>query len=87
MDAPEFVYAPRLDKDYRVAWYGIHSTQLHFQQRIKTFDGDCDFEWRDQAVRTLGNGVPTSVKEMLHEMQEFYDYGMDMELELLQQRL
>jgi hypothetical protein len=89
MTTPQFIYAPRDEKHFRIAWYGSHSTQLHFEKRIVTFDDDNDFdvEWVDRDVRTLGGGIPTSVKDMLHEMQDFYAYCMDMKLELLHQEL
>ena len=54
------------------------------------FDLDTDAEWQewqDRDVRTMGGGVPTSMKEMLMEMEDYYHYSIDMELERKLQRM
>ena len=61
-------YQPECDARTRVAWYGGTSTQLHFQQRGITE------KWIDIETRTLGNGIPGGVKQLLHEMEDFYNY-------------
>jgi len=65
------IYQPKCDPNFRIAWYGGESTQLHYER--KTAD-----EWTGIDVRTLGGGVPTGVKELLHEMQDYYDYCITM---------
>jgi hypothetical protein len=35
----------------------------------------------ERHVRTLGGGIPSSMKEMLMEMEDYYHYGIDMEQE------
>lgn len=82
---PDMIYQPSGDKDYRVAWYGIHSNQLHFEKRTLNYvddgaSGSYITEWVDKAVRNLGNGMPTSTKEMLEEMRYFYEDGIDLEI-------
>lgn len=62
------IYQPQCDDRTRVAWYGGTSTQLHFQHRGITE------QWIDIETRTLGNGIPGGVKELLHEMEDFYNY-------------
>jgi len=61
------IYQPKCDPNFRIAWYGGESTQLHYEQNQ-------DGEWTDIDVRTLGGGIPTGVKELLREMQEYYNY-------------
>lgn len=61
-------YQPQCDGRTRVAWYGGTSTQLHFQHR-----GIIE-KWIDIETRTLGGGIPGGVKELLHEMEDFYNY-------------
>ena len=61
-------YQPECDDRTRVAWYGGESTQLHFQHRGITE------KWIDIETRTLGGGIPTGVKELLHEMEDYYNY-------------
>jgi hypothetical protein len=65
------IYQPKCDLKHRIAWYGGESTKLHYERNIAG-------EWTDIDVRTLGGGVPTGVKELLHEMQDYYDYCMTM---------
>ena len=83
-DQPDMVYQPPLDDTYRVAWYGVHSNQLHFEKYVLNdvddgASGSCIKEWVDKAVRNLGN-MPTSTKEMLEEMRNFYEEGLDLEI-------
>ena len=61
-------YQPKCDDRTRVAWYGGESTQLHFQHRGITE------RWIDIETRTLMRGIPGGVKELLAEMQDFYNY-------------
>jgi hypothetical protein len=65
------IYQPKCDINFRIAWYGGESTKLHYEQNQ-------DGEWTDIDVRTLGGGIPTGVKELLHEMQDYYDYCITM---------
>lgn len=62
-----FTYQPECDDRTRVAWYGGESTQLHFQHRGITE------KWIDIETRTLG-AIPTGVKELLHELEDYYNY-------------
>lgn len=81
MTTPVLVYRPS-EAPYRICWYG--GTRLHFEKLWDLFDLDTDAkwqEWRDRDVRTLGNGIPKGMKEMLMEMEDYYQYSMDMELE------
>lgn len=90
MQSPVLVYKPFAEDRYRVTWYGGESTQLHFEKLWNTFDPDTDAtyqEWLDHDVRTLGGGVPTSMKDMLMEMVDYYHYSIDMEQELIRQRM
>ena len=90
MTTPALVYKPSAEQQYRVTWYGGESTQFHFEKLWNTFDPDTDAEWQewlDRDVRTLGGGVPTSMKEMLMEMEDYYHYSIDMELERKLQRM
>jgi len=67
MQTPALIYKPSAENQYRVTWYGGESTQLHFEKLWNTFDPDTDAtyqEWLDRDVRTLGGGIPTSMKEM-----------------------
>jgi hypothetical protein len=61
-------YQPECDDRTRIVWYGGESTQLHFQHR-----GITD-RWIDIETQTLGQGIPSGVKELLADMQEFYNY-------------
>ena len=83
MQTPVLVYKPSAEKQYRVTWYGGESTQLHFEKLWNTFDPDTDAtyqEWLDRDVRTLGGGIPSSMKEMLEEMRCYYEDSIDMEI-------
>lgn len=82
---PDMVYQPRGDKDYRVAWYGIHTNQLSFEKSELNYvddgaSGSYITEWVTKDVRDLGNAMPTSTKEMLEEMRCFYEEGIDQEI-------
>jgi hypothetical protein len=61
-------YQPECDDRTRIVWYGGESTQLHFQHRGITN------RWIDIETQTLGRGIPSGVKELLVDMQEFYNY-------------
>jgi len=90
MQSPVLVYKPSAEVQYRVAWYGGESTQLHFEKLWNTFDPDTDAtyqEWLDRDVRTLGGGIPTSMKEMLMEMEDYYHHSIDMEQERIHQMM
>jgi hypothetical protein len=64
-----FIYQPHIDSTDRTVWYGGESTQLHYQEH----SSDHSF-WKDQAVRTLGGGIPTGMSEMHAELIDFYNY-------------
>jgi hypothetical protein len=88
MRNPVFVYPTDTKAGFRVAWYGGESTQLHFQKFWNVYDLDSDqehSEWTDRDVRTLGSGLPSSIKDLLMEMVDYYEYGCDMERERLSQ--
>ena len=90
MQSPVLVYKPSAEVQYRVTWYGGESTQLHFEKLWNTFDPDTDAtyqEWLDRDVRTLGGGIPTSMKEMLMEMEDYYHHSIDMEQERIRQMM
>ena len=61
-------YQPECDDRTRIVWYGGTSDKLHFQHRGITE------KWIDIETRTLGHGIPSGVKELYAEMQEFYSY-------------
>jgi hypothetical protein len=86
---PVMIYAPPLDKHYRVTWYGGESTQLHFEKRVTGLDVNDDFntEWVQQDICTLEYDMPTSTKDMYQKMKEYYDLGIDLEMERIQQYL
>ena len=90
MERNLLVYQPDrpVDADkriYRVAWYGYQSTQLHFQKwgivATPTFDGN--YEWLDISTRTLME-MPTRVKDMWLEMQDYYNYGVSEQIEYIE---
>jgi hypothetical protein len=58
-----FTYKPVINSPAQVVWYGGESTQLHYECGGK-----------ELYVRTLGNGIPEDVTELLQEMEEFYLY-------------
>jgi hypothetical protein len=60
-------YFPPGSETTRVSWYGGESTQLHYEVQR-------DNEWSGVEVRTLGNGMPSGVKELSQEMVDFYNY-------------
>jgi hypothetical protein len=80
---PVMIYAPPLDKHYRVTWYGGESTQLHFEKRVTGLDANDEFtsEWVDMDVFTLEYDMPTSTKELYQKMKEHYDRGLELEIE------
>ncbi len=90
MQTPALIYKPSAENQYRVTWYGGESTQLHFEKLWNTFDPDTDAtyqEWLDRDVRTLGGGIPTSMKEMLEEMRYYYEDCVDMEIIAMSERM
>jgi hypothetical protein len=72
---PVIIYSPSAEYRFRVAWYGGESTQLHFEKL-----NICD-EWIDRDVRTLGGGIPSSIKDMLLVMENYYHEAIIMEEE------
>lgn len=67
-----FIYQPVVYSNDRVVWYGGESTQLHYEKECID-DNGCP-EWRDIAVRTLGNGLPSGMSEMHAELVDYYNY-------------
>jgi hypothetical protein len=63
-----FIYQPYIDSTDRTIWYGGESTQLHYEELNDSGN------WIDQAVRTLGGGIPTGMSEMHAELIDFYNY-------------
>jgi len=63
-----FIYQPHIDSTDRTIWYGSESTQLHYEEL------DDSGDWKDQAVRTLGGGIPTGMSELHAELIDFYNY-------------
>jgi hypothetical protein len=87
---PALVYKPSGEHQYRITWYGGESTMLHFEKLWNTFDADTNAtyqEWLERDVRTLGGGLPSSMKDMLMEMHEYYEYSIDMEQERIMQMM
>jgi hypothetical protein len=70
------IYQPRDTSMHRIVWYGGESPMLHHEKKIAG-------EWKEQAVQTLGGGLPTQVKELYQDMQEFYDACMTLEYDNL----
>jgi len=73
-----FIYMPFISSTDRVVWYGGESTQLHYEVKVTS-----NPEWIDRDVRTINN-FPSGMKELLHAMQDYYQYCTSMEMELLQ---
>ena len=63
-------YYPHEDAAERVVWYGGESTQLHYEILFISHDGSS--EWVENNVQTLGGGIPTSTKDLLAAMSDFY---------------
>lgn len=72
---PVMIYQPSAENKFRVTWYGGESTQLHFEKLQR------QQEWIDRDVRTLGGGIPSSIKDMLLEMENYYHEAIIMEQE------
>jgi len=90
MTTPTLVYKPSGERKYRVTWYGGESTQLRFEKLWNMYDIDTDAEWqewRERDVRTLGGGIPSSMKEMLQEMEDYYHYSLDAEQERIREMM
>ena len=68
-----FIYQPRAEQRYRVAWYGGESTMLHFE-RVNAAGN-----WREIDCMSFMYGLPTGTKELYQAMVEYYDYGITME--------
>ena len=64
-------YFPSTSTTVRITWYGGESTQLHYEELTQIFNGTD--EWIAVNCKTLGNGVPTQVKELYQEMVNFYN--------------
>jgi hypothetical protein len=64
-------YFPSTSATARITWYGGESTQLHYEELNQLFNGTD--EWIAVNCKTLGNGVPTQVKELYQEMVDFYN--------------
>ena len=79
---PTLVYMSE-DPHRRVCWYRPESTQLHYEKLQNVYDLDTGAEyqdWYEKDVKTLEK-LPSEMKEMLKEMEEYYQYCMDMEIE------
>ena len=74
---PVMIYQPRHEQRFRVTWYGGESSQLHFERREYDTD-DHTFVWKDIDVRSLMH-VPTQVKEMLIEMEDYWHQAIILE--------
>ena len=88
MTTPTLTYRPNEGK-YRITWYGGESTQLHFEKLWNMCDLDTGAiwqEWMNRDVQTLG-AMPTSMKDMLMEMEEYYQYSVDMEQERIREMM
>ena len=66
-------YFPSTAITTRVVWYGNESTQLHYEELRKSFDPEYDQDWFCVETKTLGNGMPSQVKELYQEMVDFYN--------------
>jgi len=75
------IYQRIAEQKYRVVWYGGESTQLHFEKQVFLN------EWKDIDVRTLMCGMPSGVKELLMEMEDYYNHGMVLEEQYLREEL
>jgi hypothetical protein len=64
-------YFPLTSTTVRITWYGGESTHLHYEKLNQLFNGTD--EWIAVNCKTLGNGVPTQVKELYQEMVNFYN--------------
>jgi len=75
-----FIYTPFISSKDRVVWYGGFSTQLHYEVQ-----DDVNPNWIERDVRTLGEGIPTGVKELLDAMKDYYQDCTSLEMERLQE--
>ena len=66
-------YFPSTAITTRVVWYGGESTQLHYEELHKSSDLEYDQDWFCVETKTLGNGIPSQVKELYQEMVDFYN--------------
>ena len=64
-------YFPSTSTTVRITWYGGESTQLHYEELKEIFNGTD--KWIAVNCKTLGNGIPTQVKELYQEMVDFYN--------------
>lgn len=76
------IHMPFISSTDRVVWKGGESDQLHYQVQVDGWDGNPD--WIDRDVRTLGAGIPSGMKELLHVMQDYYQDCTALEVERLQ---
>ena len=72
-----FIYQPLVNSSDRVVWYGSEPTQLHYEKECID-DNGCP-EWRNVAVRTLGNGISSGMSEMHAALVDYYCYCNTME--------
>jgi hypothetical protein len=66
-------YFPSTSTTVRITWYGGESTQLHYEELRLSYDPEYDQDWFCIETKTLGNGIPTQVKELYQEMVDFYN--------------
>ena len=66
-------YFPPTATNVRITWYGGESTQLHYEELNKSSDPEYDQDWFCVETKTLGNGIPSQVKELYQEMVDFYN--------------
>lgn len=81
------IYQPFIDSTDRVVWHGGESTQLHYEKLYDIKDPGTNSlmgEWMERDIQTLGS-LPTSMKDMLSAMQEYYDRSQELEQERINQ--
>ena len=81
------IYQPFINSTDRVVWHGGESIQLHYEKLYNTYDlctNSSTKEWLERDVQTLGS-LPTSMKDMLAAMQEYYDCSQELEQERIRQ--
>jgi hypothetical protein len=81
------IYQPPAETKYRVAWYG--GERLYFQKHWNMYDVDTDASymyWLDRDTRILCS-IPTQIKDMLLEMENYYHEAIILEKEQLQEMI